>query len=218
MRFEQFDGEVELDGRTIRIRKAQADFFGGKTSGTLDARLVADPSYEFQGRFDRVNLAQLARAVPFLNNRIAGTASATLSVAAHGIGRENLMGALEGKGTLDARNAEIRGLDFSEVYPGGAQVSSSSPFASVAGDFRIQSRGIDVSNFVLAHSPDWLQADGRIDFSHALDIRIRPSIFQAATSPASAASSSFLLSGTIENPKLAPASSATQPAPRRTSR
>ena len=98
MRLEQFDGQAELDGRTIRIRNALADFFGGKVAGTLDARLVADPTYEFQGRFDRVNLVQLADSVPFLNNRIGGTASGTLSVAAHGIGRENLIGSMEGNG------------------------------------------------------------------------------------------------------------------------
>jgi hypothetical protein len=218
MRFEQFDGEVQLDGRSIKLPKATANFFGGKTSGTLDARLVADPSYEFQGRFDRVNLAQLARAVPFLNDRIAGTASATLSLSAHGIGREALVASMEGKGALEARNTEIGGLDFSGVYPGGTQISSSTPFASVAGAFRIESRRIDLSNFVLAHPRGRLQADGRIDFSHALDIRIRPSIFQAATPPASAASSGFLLSGTIENPKLAPASAAIKPPARRISR
>src|SRR4029077_19001186 len=32
MQIEQFDGEAELAGRAIRIRKAQAEFFGGKIS------------------------------------------------------------------------------------------------------------------------------------------------------------------------------------------
>ena len=75
---------MELEGRIIAITKAQADFFGGKVAGALDARLFADPSYAFQGRFDRVNLALLACSVPTLNNRIAGTASATLFLTAHG--------------------------------------------------------------------------------------------------------------------------------------
>ena len=65
---EEFDGEAELVGRTVRIRKAQGNFFGGKISGSFDARLVPDPSYEFQGRFDRVDLAELGHAVPFLND------------------------------------------------------------------------------------------------------------------------------------------------------
>ena len=202
MRLGQFDGEVELDGRTIKIRKAQADFFGGKVAGSLDARLFADPTYEFQGRFDRVNLSQLAHSVSFLNNRVAGTASATLSISAHGIGYKNLMGSMEGNGTLNAKNGRVSGIDFAAMFPGDDQDTSSDAFASLQGAFRIHAAGIDLTNFVLDHPQGRFQADGRIDFSHALNLRIHPSILQAATSPAAASPPSFLLTGTIEDPKL----------------
>jgi hypothetical protein len=218
MRFQQFDGEVELKGRTLKLRNGKADFFGGKASGTLDARLVADPSYEVQGRFDRVNLAQFARTMPLLNNRIAGTSSATLSLSAHGIGRRALIASMGGKGALDVRNAEINGLDFSGVYPGDVHNPPLILFTSVAGNFQIQNGRIDLLNFVLDHPHGKLQADGRIDFSHTLDIRIHPSISHAATPPVSAVSPDFLLSGTIENPKLTVVSPATKPVPHRTSR
>jgi len=214
MRFEQFDGEVELDGRAIKLRNAKADFFGGKTTGTFDARLVADPSYEFQGRFDRVNLAQLGAAMPWLNNRIAGTASAMLSLSTHGVGREALIAAMEGKGTLDARHAEIRGLDFTGVFPGESQNLPLSTFASIQGAFRVQSGRIDLANFLLNHSLGRLQADGRIDFSHALNIRIRPAISRPVATPASPLPTGFVLGGTIESPKFAIPSSAAKPVAR----
>ncbi len=170
IRLEQLDGEVELSDRTIKLRKAHANFFGGQASGTLDAMLFADPSYQFQGRFDRVNLAQLADAVPFLNDRIAGTASGVLSLTAHGIGRQNLVGSLEGNGTLNARNAEIRVLDLKELFPGdSARMIPRVRSTSVQGAFQIHGGGIDLANFVLDHSRGRLQADGRIDFSHALE-------------------------------------------------
>ena len=218
IRLEQFDGQAELDGRTVRIRNAQADFFGGKVTGTLDARLLADPSYEFEGRFDRVNLAQLGLGVLTLNNRIAGTASATLSISTHGIGRENLIGSMEGDGTLNVRNAELPGVNFTDVFPGNDQDTPLSPFASVEGAFRIQAKGIDVTDFVLDHSQGRLQAEGRIDFTHTLNLRIRPSILQAATSPAAATPPVFLLTGTIENPKLAIPVSPPKPSARSASR
>jgi len=203
MRLEQFVGEAELSDRTIKIRNGQADFFGGKVAGMLDAQLSADPSYDFEGRFDRVNLAQLGRSVAFLNDRLAGSASGTLSIAAHGIGHENLIGSMEGNGTLNARNAELRGIDFAGVFSGNDQDPSLDPFASVQGTFRIHGAGIELNNFVLDHSRGRLRADGRIDFSHALNLRIRPSIFQAATSPYAISPPIFLLTGTIEEPKLA---------------
>ncbi len=202
MHIEQFDGEAEVAGRTIRIRKAQADFFGGKISGSFDAQLLPNPSYEFQGRFDRVDLAQLGSAVPFLNSRIGGNASATLTLSAHGIGRQDLIGSMQGQGTLNGRNIGLIGLDVSSVFAGDTADSVPDMFASVQGTYRIQNSGIDLANFVLDNSRGRLEAEGRIDFSHALDLRVRPSIFQAATAPASASPPSFLLSGTIETPKL----------------
>ena len=202
MHIEQFDGQAELTGRAVRIQKAQADFFGGKISGSLDAHLLPDPSYEFQGRLDRVDLAQLGRAVPFLNGRLGGNASATLTLSAHGIGRQDLIGSMQGQGMLNGRNVELRGLNLSAVFPGNNPDTASDLFASIQGMYRIQNRGVDLANFVMENSRGRLEAEGRIDFSHVLNIRVHPSIFQAATSPASASPPSFLLSGTIEAPKL----------------
>ena len=202
MQIEQFDAEAELAGRTIRIRKAQADFFGGKISASFDAQLLPDPSYAFQGRFDRVDLTQLGRAVPFLNSRIGGNVSAALTLSAHGIGRQDLIGSMQGQGTLTGRNAALTGLDLSSVFPGDNPDAAPDTFSSVQGTYRIQNKGIDLANFVLDNSRGRLEAEGRIDFSHALNIRVRPSIFQAATAPASASPPSFLLGGTIESPKL----------------
>jgi hypothetical protein len=199
---EQFDGEAELAGRSIRIRKAQADFFGGKISGAFDAQLLPDPSYEFQGRFDRVNLSQLGSAVPFLKSRISGNASGMLALSAHGIGRQDLIGSMQGQGTLSGKNAGMGGLDLSGIFPGENLDPAEEVFSSVQGAYRVQNKGIDLANFVLEDSRGRLEAEGRIDFSHALGIRIHPSIFQAAATPASASPPSFLLSGTIEAPKL----------------
>jgi hypothetical protein len=218
MRIERFDGEAELDGRAVRIRKAQADFFGGKISGSLDAQLLPDPSYDFQGRFDRVDLAQLGRAVPFLNSRIGGIASATLTLAAHGIGHQDLIGSMQGRGTLKGRNVELRDSNLSAAFPGYSPDTASDLFASIQGTYRVQKRGIDLADFVMDHSRGRLEAEGRIDFSHALNIRVRPSIFQPATAPASASPSSFLLSGTIETPKLVLPSAVPKPEARSSSR
>jgi len=204
LRFEKFDGQAELAGRTITIRKAQADFFGGKALGTFSARLLADPSYQFQGRFERVDVARLVRAVPSLSTRVAGTASATLTLTAHGVGRANLVRSMEGDGRVDARNVELSGMDFASLISGDAQDSSPGRFASAQGNFHIGGGGIEVADFVLDNSQGRFQAEGRIDFSHALNLRIHPSIFHAATNLASVPPPSFVLGGTIESPSVGP--------------
>ena len=202
LHFDQFDAQAEVAGRAITIRKAQADFFGGKAAGTLDARLLADPSYQFQGRFDRVDLARLAHAVPSLDNRISGTAFAALTLSAHGVGRENLVRSIEGDGRLDARNVELRGLDFASLISGEDEDPPPGRFASAQGNFQIGSGGIEVTDFDLENVQGRFQAEGRIDFSHALNLRIRPSIFHATTTLASAPPPSFVLGGTIDSPSV----------------
>jgi hypothetical protein len=202
LQFENFDGQAELAGRVITIRNAHADFFGGKAAGALDAALRADPSYRFQGRFDRVDLARLGRAMPSLNDRFTGTASATLTLSAHGVGRENLERSIEGDGRLEARNAELGGLDFASLSSGGNQDFSPARFASAQGNFHIGGGGIEVTDFVLDNLQGRFQAEGRIDFSHTLNLRIHPSIFHATTTLASAPPPSFLLGGTLEAPSV----------------
>lgn len=202
LRCEQVDAEAELSGRTITIRKAQADFFGGRVAGTLDAKLLADPSYEFVGRFDRVNLLALGHSVPFINGRIIGTASAVLSLSAHGIGRENLVGSLQGGGTLTARNVEAPGVDLKAVFPSDTAYGSLDQLMTAQAEFRIRDQGIDLRNLVLDRPRGRIQAEGRIDFSHTLNVRVQPSNLQTSVSPAPPSAQIFLLTGTIEAPKL----------------
>lgn len=217
MQIEQFDGQAELEGRTMRILKAQADFFGGKISGSLDARLLPDPSYMFQGRFDRVDLAQVARAVSYLDGRVGGTASATLTLSAHGIGRQDLISSLQGQGTLTGRNDSVIGLNLSGESPAADPYALPAVFATVQGTYRIQNKGIDLTDFVFENAQGRLDAEGRIDFSHTLDLRIRPSVIQAADPPGAQAPG-YLLAGTIETPKLVLPAATSKPPVRTKSR
>jgi hypothetical protein len=199
---EKFDGDAEVIGRTVRIRMGQADFFDGKISGLFDAQLLPDPSYEFQGRFDRVNLGQLAEAVPFLKDRMDGTASSTLTLSAHGVGRQDLISSMQGQGMVEGKNVALRGIDLSTVFPANNLNRESETFSNIQGTYRILAGGIDLSNFMLDDSRGRLEADGRIDFSHALNIRVHSAIVQASTAPTSVSSPIYDLGGTIEIPKL----------------
>jgi hypothetical protein len=180
----------------------QADFSGGKISGLFDAQLLPDPAYEFQGRFDHIDLGLLAQAVPFLNGRMDGNASSTLILSAHGVGRQDLISSMQGQGTVEGKNIALRGIDLSSIFPGNNLDSEPTAFSSVQGTYRILAGGIDLSNFNLDDSRGRLAAEGRIDFSHALNIRVRSAVIQASTAPPSVSSPIYELGGTIEIPKL----------------
>jgi hypothetical protein len=202
LQIEKFDGDAELVGRAVRVRMGQADFFGGKISGLFDAQLLPDPSYEFQGRFDRVDLGQLAEAVPFLKDRLDGTASSNLSLSAHGVGRQDLVSSMQGQGTLEGKNVALRGIDLSSIFSATNLENPSETFSTVQGTYRILAGGIDLSDLVLDDSRGRLQAEGRIDFSHALNIRVHSAVMQTSTAPAAVSAPIYALGGTIEIPKL----------------
>lgn len=217
LRFEQVDSQTVLSGRTLTMRNATADFFGGKASGKFDAELVADPAYHFQGRADRVDLSRLAHASPSLDKRIAGRASSSLVVAAHGLGHDNLLHSLEAEGTLDVLRPEFRELDFTGVIPTAAASSDMAlgRFTAAKGNFLVSSGAIEVPQLELL-SPRWrFRAQGRVDFSRALDFRIIPILPPAAPTLASASPESFSLLGTVEAPRLLAEAPAPKPAVRK---
>ena len=111
-RIAKLDADAQIDGRKIVLRRAQADFYGGRLSGELNALLTADPFYSFRGRIDRVDLAPMTNASAPLAGRFAGLAAGELNFEAHGIGREPLAASLAGEGVLRIRNAVLRGIDL----------------------------------------------------------------------------------------------------------
>jgi len=142
--------------------------------GTLSARLLADHPYQFQGRFERVDVARWFAAVPSLSTRVAGTASATLTLTAHGVGRANLVRSMEGEGRLDARNVELSGMDFASLISGDARLL---PAGRVrARKFPHWWRRNRGGGFRPGQFERPFQAGGRIIFLSA-ELRIHPSIF-----------------------------------------
>jgi hypothetical protein len=198
----QFDAGADLSGRTISIRQARADFFGGKITATLDASLSADPAYTFQGRFDRIDLAALGQAVPFLSDRMAGTASAVIALTAHGIGRENLVPSLEGSGTLTAKNVQLSGLDLPNAAVNESHNFSLAGISSAQGQFHVGEGVIDLRHFGLENSQGRFIADGQVAFSHALDVRILPVFPVTGVALADVPPSTFFLRGSVEAPSV----------------
>ena len=148
----------------------------------------------------------------------AGIASATLALSAHGIGRQDLIDSMEGQGTLNGRNVSLRGIDLSSAASGNGARPMPDAFGSLQGTYRIRNKSVDFVDFALQSSEGRLEADGRVDFSHALNIRIHPSSIDSASTPAADSPPSFLLGGTIESPNLFLASAATKPPARASSR
>jgi hypothetical protein len=198
-----FRAEAEIKGRNIILRNVQAEFYGGRVKGTLDAQLSAEPVYHFQAQFERVNLSSLADATATLKDRFSGLASGELECVARGVGRENLLRSLRGRGTLQVRSAEMRGLDLRATYLQDAIRPGTSQFAAADVRFSLAAGNVQVETLRLSDRGDDFEAEGSVDFSRTLDFRIRLLARPEGKRPRDTLSRTIRITGPLDAPRIA---------------
>jgi hypothetical protein len=222
LRVVQLDAYVEVAGKTIQVHRAKGGFAGGAIEGELTAALGAEPTYDAQMRFDRVDLATLAQDVPSLAGKFDGAASCDLSLRAGGIGRDALLDSLTGHGSLSARNLQIRGFHLGSLRE-DPSAAGDERFGEGRAEFRVENRNIRAAPVKLTRpAGDSLVANGSVDFQGALDFRIEvptpprfaptrvagPAMLSDSAAPASAA---FHLTGSVAAPLLVPSTAGDAP-------
>lgn len=173
---------VAVHGLSLDVDDASGQWAGGTLHGHLSADFAPSPRYEIAVRFERVNLA----ALPFadgVTQRAAGLASGTLRLTASGVGRESLLGSLEGSGEFRTGSTQFRGWDVDASLAGGGWRSGASHWSSGEGDFRIQDRQVDVERFRLSGARGAVVLRGTIGFGRDADLTLEP----AAARPGRAA-------------------------------
>jgi len=148
-----------------------------------------------------VNLAQLADETATLKGRFAGEVTGVLNLVARGIGREALIGSLEGGGVFTVRGARLRGLDLATVSLGGRPLSSSPPFQTDAG-FSVGKGQVRFERLDLRENGNHFEASGSADFSRALDLNVRRVSSRGRATPPPPRGQSFRLTGTLEAPAI----------------
>jgi hypothetical protein len=173
----KLDANAEIDGRNVRLVRAQADFYGGRISGDFGAIVSAEPTYSFHGAIDRVNLALLAGEAPLLAGQFAGLASGELKLTAKGVGRQSLLGSLQGDGALRVRDAVVPIVNaaWSDTSEGGApDTAGISRFATGTAAFRVVDGSVRFDPLRLAAKDYGFDVRGSVDFSRRLDLRVKP--------------------------------------------
>ena len=218
-------GHAELSRDTVwrlRLGDAQADFFGGTVSGSLVASGEGEPSYRFEGQFDLVNLAALSATTPALTGRFAGTASGELRLAARGRSRDDLIQSVEGKGDVEVRAGELRGLDllaWLRSDPPAARPDSrarATPFQSAIADFQVASRTITVEGLKLTATSLEAEVSGTVDFQQALELHVRElprTLASGAPAAAGGDGRTVRVTGTLATPQVTVLEQGASPAP-----
>src|SRR5467141_5391699 len=118
LKLEQAVAKGALHDLQLDVREAQAEWAGGKVQAKIKAKFLPRPVYEIAADLERVNLAQLPETGRNAE-RIGGVASGTLQLKTEGVGRDELLGKLTGRGEFRLNKVEFRGWDVNASVEDG---------------------------------------------------------------------------------------------------
>jgi hypothetical protein len=172
LKFQQVRADASLDDLHLDVREADAQWAGGKVRARVIAKFLPRPSYEVTADLDQVNLAQLPTA-PRATERFAGTANGTVHFTTQGVGRDELLARLTGRGDVRMRNIEFRGWDVNASVAQGEPRTGESRWAAGEGTFTLRDRGIVLAGLRLESGHDATLVKGTVSFGRDADLTIQ---------------------------------------------
>jgi hypothetical protein len=172
LKFQQVRAIGSLQDLRLDVREVDALWAGGKVHGRVGARFLPRPAYDVTAELDHVDLAQLpapARAA----ERFGGVASGTLHFTTQGVGREELVQHLAGRGDVRMRNVEFRGWDVSASVAEGAPRTGESRWTAGEGAFTLHDRGVVLAGLRLESGREFTFVKGTVSFGRDADLTIQ---------------------------------------------
>jgi hypothetical protein len=129
------------------------------------------PAYDISAELERVNLSQLP-GTGQIAERLTGTAAGTLHLKTEGVGREELLSKLEGRGDFHLKKAELRGWDVNASVADGAARTGISRWAAGTGSFRVKGRSIFLDDLKLDGGNELTLVNGTLSFGRNAELAI----------------------------------------------
>jgi len=198
----QAHAKLSLRDLHLEVRDAEAEWAGGSLRGNVQAQFSPLPRYEIAADLDGVNLAQLPWA-PHWAERWSGLASGTIHFTTSGVGREELLKQLAGRGEVRLKDVELRGWDVTGSVESGAVRPGVSRWTSGAGEFVLRDRALDFEALQLEAPHTRIQLTGSFGFGQ--DAKLTFSLFPAGKPGARSVPAKRVLqvSGALDSPQVA---------------
>jgi hypothetical protein len=133
--------KLSLLNLQLNVRDAEAQWVGGTVRGALRANFSVAPKYEIFAQIDRVNLAQLPW-IPGWAEQWNGMASGSVRLTTAGVGRDELLKQISGRGEIQVKNVEFRGWDVANSLESGAPKTGTSRWTNGEGEFAVKGREV----------------------------------------------------------------------------
>ena len=203
--FRQLRADAVVNGRALKLTNAQAGFYGGALSGSMDLDLAPNPSYNIAAQFHDVNLGLLAARTFSLSDLFSGSASGEVRLAAKGLGRDALLRSLSCQGSAQVRAAIYDGMDFVESLEVSARRPGISIFPGAFADFSCANGRINFSRLELRSLRGNFDATGYVGFDRNMEFEIVPASGDPLPPPSAfvaGSPSEYLLSGSLSAPEI----------------
>jgi hypothetical protein len=171
LKLEQVHAKGSLHDLHLEVQDASAEWAGGKVQAKMDAKFLPRPTYEVTAQLERVNLAQLP-GTGRVAERLAGVATGTLRLKTEGVGRDELLGKLAGRGDFHLSKVEFRGWDVNASVADGAAHTGVSRWATGDGSFHLKDRSILLEELKLDGGKEWTLVNGTLSFGRDADLAI----------------------------------------------
>lgn len=167
----QVRAEGSLRDLRLEVRDAEAQWAGGKVRAKVRAAFSPRPKYEVTAELDRVNLAQLP-GTGRVAERLSGAASGTLHLQTEGVGREELLAQLAGKGNFRLQNVEFLGWDVGASVADGAPHAGASRWTAGEGAFTLRDRTIVLDGLRLDGGKEFTMVSGTVSFERTAELSV----------------------------------------------
>jgi len=200
IKLKAFRARLDLGASGVKLTGAQAQWSGGTVQGDVAANFSANPKYEVSASFSGVSLAQ----TPWLSrlaDQVAGTTDGSIELRASGIGREDLLKNLTGKGELRLSKVELKGWDLAGTMAQGDWKTGVSRWANGSGTFHLNDGDFELNGLRLTGNSDEFLLKGSISFAQNADLRAESHAMGRTARPQ--ASVRFMtISGPLTKPKF----------------
>ena len=186
----------------LNAREVDAQWAGGTVRGSLKADFSGTPKYEILAQIDRANLSQFPWKAGWAE-RWNGTASGALRLTTAGVGREELLGQIAGRGDIQFKNAEFRGWDVASSLESGAPKAGVSRWVSGEGEFMVKDRGVNFESIQLDGPRTRLWLTGSLGFAKEASLTFRAAPTEAKGVQVGGNVRILQLTGPPETPKVA---------------
>lgn len=190
-----------LQDLRLDVRDAEGQLAGGSVRGNLSAKFLPRPSYEVSAELDRVNLAELP-AVLSPPGGLRGLASGTVRFTMQGVGRQELLQKLAGKGELHVRGLELRGWDVAASVADGQPRPGQSYWSSGAGNFTLRDRQVVLDRLRLESGDLVTFVKGTVSFTREAELTMQTVVRETPSGASTVGKHVLRISGPLDLPRV----------------